>query len=354
MKVVLVGPFERANERGMFSDIAAGRRVDDGQPTGLVYDRHTSTLMALAVPSDSEVLDAGGMPVSLWFGSGDFGFTALSVEVDDRASLHALEPQLERIVNVALAARFGESRTQKSGYVSHRVLWWHRVLIDVDADLPRAVRHFGQRVAVDVDAECVVGNGFSVLKNADRTARAEFLAGLMAATEDWMIIDSLSRRLRNALLAARDAADAQLEGAVRDAEQAAYLTTLALLLMDERRRNLANLVQGVHGAAARSWGLQDDLTALREHSAAVGSLVTGFYEQRSDRADERRNTILFGFTVVTVLQSLLMIVEFGAGSRIELLSVVRLLLSGLVLAGTLLIILRYLRSGREPASDQLS
>lgn len=347
MKVVLVGPFERANERGMFAEIgAASRGSSDKDRDGLVYDRHRSTLMALTVPAASEVLDADGVEVTLWCGAGEFAFASVSVEVADRAALHALEPHLEQAVNEALTQRFGASSLQRSGYSSHRVLWWHRVLIDVESDLPRAVRDFGQRVALETDTDCVVGNGFSILRNAGDHARADFLGGLMAATEDWMIIDALSRRLRDALLQARESTDNELEAHVRSAEQASYLTTLALLLMDERRRNLANLVQGVHGAAATSWGLRDDLAALREHASAVGSLVTGFYEQRSDRADERRNLILFGFTVVTVLQSALMIVEFGAGPEIAPVSLLRLILSALVLIGTLLIILRYMLPGR--------
>ena len=344
----MLGPFQLPGEQALLEGVSSFRPANGG---GMVYDRHASELMALRPATRSACVAADGVELEVWEGAAGFGFVVGRITVTDRDELHRREPALAMAANAALAERYGAPEPMLSGYQSASVLYWHRILIEPGDDLPRAVRDYGMPCEAGEDAmRIVVANGFTSLGADDARTLAEVQSGLIAATEDWLLADALSRRLRDALILAGSDDAGTVAAAVGEAERTSYLVALAVLVIDERKRNLANTVQEVHRAATDVWGLSEVRSSLLENAESVGSLVAAVYERRAQAADARRNNILFGFTAVTVLQSILLIVDFADADPVGFGSVTRVVLAGLVLVATLCIIAGFVR--RPPAGPQ--
>lgn len=308
---------------------------------GFLYDRHVSHMVRLAFKPVATVATELG-EVTLHEGASEIGFAQLILRASDRDAIHALEPRAKELVDQALADRYGSDHPQRADYPRSVILWWHRLLLEPGDDAPRAIRLFGERFFADDDAGGCVANGFTSLDSKDAGLVADVTTGLMAATEDWLMIDDLSRRL-TAVLLSTSSVDEVLGHSLGEAEKLTEEVALAILLIDERRRHLANAVQRVHRAAHVVWELGEVRESLLRNAESVQSLIRMQHARREARFDSRRNNILFGFTAVTVLQSVLLLLEFAVAEPLGVASAARLAVSGVVAALTVVILVRYMR-----------
>ncbi len=342
MKIVLIGPFGVPGA-GLLPRLLTSEPPGLSE-SGLVYDHHESRMRALTDHAEVAMAEHGDIALSLRVGSTGFGTVIAEIEVDDREELHRLEAELTERINPLIAEHFGPGETSLDGYPTGRVLWWHRVLVDPGEDEPRALRVFGEPFRATDTADGCVANGFSSLRDPTPALIAEVVRGLTAATEDWLLIDELSRRLRQSLTYTRGD-DEVLGHALVEAEQLTEEIALVSLLLDERRRHLANAAQRVHQAACRVWDLVDARESLLRNAESVSGLIRIEHGRRSARFDARRNSLLFGFTVITLLQSALLIADFASASSMSLTSPVRVGIAVAVTVATLGVLALYVREG---------
>lgn len=352
MEVVLIGPYVSPAALSLLQVI--GSRDRGRSEDGLVYDKHTSSMYALVPQVARLVADSPWGPIEIRGGATRFGVVTLRLTVTDREELHALEPAVAEHVNALLSNEFENRSEGTSSYASGKVLWWHRLLLDPRGDEPRAIRVFGERfLATDVATGCVA-NGFTSLEASADSVVDEVVDGLIAATEDWLLIDDLSRSIRDTLVSAQGDEDV-LGHALARAELLSEEIALAVLLMDERRRHEANGTQRVHTAAASVWGLVEDRDALIRNAESVQALIRTEYERRSAQVDAKRNSLLFGFALATILQSALLMLDFAVGAQLSVASVVRVALAGAIAVATSVVIGRYFfggKAGSDPRAMQ--
>lgn len=342
MKIVLIGPFGIPGA-GLLP------RLPTSEPpgladAGLVYDHHESRMRTLTDHVEVATGRHGDIGLSLRVGATGFGTVIAEIDVSDREELHRVEAELVERINPLIAEHFGAEMSSLDGYPAGRVLWWHRVLVDPGEDEPRALRVFGERFRATDAADGCVANGFSSLRDPTPVLIAEVVRGLTAATEDWLLIDELSRRLRQSLTYTRGDDDV-LGHALVGAEQLTEEIALVALLIDERRRHLANAAQRVHQAACRVWDLVDARESLLRNAESVSGLIRIEHGRRAARFDARRNSLLFGFTVITLLQSALLIADFAAASSMSLTSPVRVGIAVAITLATLGVLVVYVREG---------
>jgi hypothetical protein len=119
------------------------------------------------------------------------------------------------------------------------------------------------------------------------------------------------------------------------------------LALDERRRHLDNASIRVYMAAGVIWRMDDSRRMLIDRAESVQNLIRLHAERESALSDARRNNILFGFTIVTVLQSEMLILDFATADVLSLDSVLRGIVGAVVLVATVTTIAWYvLRGGR--------
>lgn len=338
METVLIGPYwiPGRSTTQQVRATSSGRAID-----GFLYDRHVSQMVRLAFEPVATIATELG-EVTLHEGAAEIGFAELTLRAADRDAMHALEPRAKELVDRALGERYGSEHPRRADYPRAAILWWHRVLLEPGEDEPRAIRLFGERFLANDDVSGCVANGFTSVDSTAGDLVSDVVGGLMAATEDWLMIDDLSRRLTTVLLTTH-ADDVVLGEVLEEAEGLTEEVALAVLLIDERRRHLANAVQRVHRAAHVVWELGEVRESLLRNAESVQSLIRMEHARREARYDARRNNILFGFTAVTVLQSVLLLLEFAVAAPLGVTSGVRVAISGVIAALTVAILVRYMR-----------
>ncbi|GAB3247864.1 hypothetical protein [Nocardioides dilutus] len=361
LEAILFAPFILPGRPRLASTIHEASKVMAGAGSRLAFDRHRSFVQRFEGQHEvRRATLAGGTSLVLRVGELGYGSAVLRVEAADRDALHVREELLLAEIE-PIIAEFAEQEAAKQGYDAADAddgvfavgtpLWFHRILLLAEEDQPRALRLFGEPFHVSEDVEGRVANGFTSVRwsvgEEPADAIEEVLEGLTAATEEWLMVDELSRRLADSLITSTSEGADLLTALDRAYELTGEIAMMSLAL-DERRRHLDNASIRVYLAAATVWRMDDSRRMLIDRAESVQNLIRLHAERVSAESDARRNNILFGFTVVTVLQSAMLIIDFATADTLELASVVRGLFGTFVLIATVATIAWYvLRGGRR-------
>lgn len=221
-----------------------------------------------------------------------------------------------------------------------RLLWWHRLVVT-----GRPAPEVAEALAYGTDVETrtgrvgTVGGGFSVLDPDHANAARGFVRGLFAATEEWFIVDEIDRRLSRWVQAV--GADERTLTAARDEARLASVDLVARqALIEERARYLVATACGARVAARRAWGVEDEARSITDRLAEMRRLADEEGQRRQARRDSQRNDLLFVFTIMAVLQTVLVIFDFVTSGDQELGSPVRLVIAAVVTVAGLALLVR--------------
>ncbi|MFI6941173.1 hypothetical protein ACIBI4_18000 [Streptomyces sp. NPDC050418] len=371
MRVVLMAPFLlgfRMNSRTFQGTVgerladAVAQAVPEFQPgTGgpdseMLFDHHMSTggsrFGGRRVSGTVEVPGAGRARVR--FDPSGTGFFMQEVDVPDRDTMHARERALvvaaaplvrswnERITAAMLSGP-NSAVGAAGGPVMEigRLLWWHRILVDPpEGQEPAATRCYGVERRIHDTAILRFGDGFTVLKGLPEHRLGEVLGGLMAAQQEWIAMDEANRLVSERLLNVRES---RWEHLSEIDEQ--FTTALALskdlalrdLVRLEESRYVVNAAGVVFEAAMERWAMNKEQAALEVQTQSLRDMLEFHRTMAQSRRDERRNQMLFVFTVVALLQSVLAWYDFVHEENNTLAPVLRIVLAAVVASLTLLV-----------------
>ena len=210
------------------------------------------------------------------------------------------------------------------GLPTGRVLWWRRVVVFAASDdVPSAHRVHCRRVPMEDHTDLRVGDGYSYYTGPHVTDDlvVQALRGLLLATEDWLVLDSLNRRL--------------------DALQ---------LYLEERNRYLSVGRRAAWTAARAQWGLEGEMGRLRDRAQSARDLASGLAAEVEAQVDRSRNTLLFVLAFATVADLSLSMFDFATDVAPTVVSLLRAVFAGAVLVVTGWFAAVALRRGRRGAS----
>lgn len=361
MKALLLAPFLLPRRAILTRSLNSGDKwdVDNLDRSALMIDRHKADgAMRLSQQRQVEHLDlANGGEVRIYLGAVSIGCCVIEIEAEDQASMHALELRLLEelrpgIANVA--TRLGnamdktasEPRGSDPADVPHsQLLWWHRVLIDPDFE-PRATEVFGTPFQLRGDCDGSLGSGFTVLRNPGQAEVRDVVAGLLAANEEWLLVDEMNRRLGKAIVVTGAPTDRRLGQALDLAIAVEAEAALTALVIDERRRLLAPAELTVYRAALANWSSDEERATMLSRADHVRGLLTLASERSTAARDERRNRLILAITVVTLMQVVLAVLDFAVGGDLSVVSTARLAISTTTILLGSALLLSALRSSR--------
>jgi hypothetical protein len=196
-----------------------------------------------------------------------------------------------------------------------KLLWWHRVCIDAapDVEFPSA-RWYGVPVQLVSGAEARVATGVTNLHSAGRRELVnDVVEGLMIATQEWIVVDEAKRTIASHLLGLSASESGRL--ITMDAQYMDVLgltedVTLRNLLLGQESRYLTTPRRLIRQAATEAWNVTTEAQELEERTAALRDLFSLHRERIFNNRDERRNRLIFVFTAVTLIQSVLVWYDF--------------------------------------------
>jgi hypothetical protein len=198
------------------------------------------------------------------------------------------------------------------------LLWWHRVAIDPPPgrEFP-AARWYGVEAELADGVSATVGNGFTNIRGAgSRRVVDDVIEGLMVATQEWLIVDEAKRLLADHLVRLSRSRSQGLISVDAQYHELLELTeevTLRNLHIAEEVRYLANARSKVKEAAAQAWRMQQEAAELEQRTSALTGLFALHRDRIFNDRDERRNRLVFVFTAVTLIQSVLVWYDFITG-----------------------------------------
>jgi hypothetical protein len=226
------------------------------------------------------------------------------------------------------------------------LLWWHRIAVDPPADSEfSAARLYGVTVQIGDAVRCAVGSGFTNIYGSPGPLLEHVVEGIMVATQEWLIVDEAQRLLSDHLVRLSQTRSGDLVSVDGQYAELLVLTqevTLRKLVLSEEQRYLANTRTKIKDAATESWRLDDQTRDLDGRIAALRDLFALHRERITNDRDERRNALIFVFTAITIIQSVLLWYDFlteqttrTAGAPRPAIALVVLVLSAVALIGSL-------------------
>jgi hypothetical protein len=196
-----------------------------------------------------------------------------------------------------------------------KLLWWHRVCVDAapDVEFP-AARWYGVPVELIGGAEAKVATGLTNLHSGGRRDLInDVVEGLMIATQEWIVVDEAKRTIAAHLLGLSQNEQGRL--ITMDAQYMDVLgltedVTLRNLLLGQESRYLTTPRRLIRHAATEAWNVTQEAQELEERTAALRDLFSLHRERIFNNRDDRRNRLIFVFTAVTLIQSVLLWYDF--------------------------------------------
>ncbi|WP_027341241.1 hypothetical protein [Hamadaea tsunoensis] len=229
----------------------------------------------------------------------------------------------------------------KSALDASSLLWWHRICVDgaPEVEFPGA-RWYGVSAQLTGNADVQVGTGVTNLHTGGRTGLVnDVIEGLMIATQEWLVVDEAKRHIAELLLAlsANDARNLiTMETQYVDVLALTEDVTLRNLLLKQESRYLTAPRRRISQAASAAWNTTEEAQGLEERTAALRDLFTLHRERIFNNRDERRNRLIFVFTAVTLIQSVLVWYDFLTSDANAVGGAPRPLIAMLVLLATLI------------------
>ncbi|NUT20426.1 MAG: hypothetical protein HOV77_14665 [Hamadaea sp.] len=309
-------------------------RADGG---GLVFDIRDSMHQRMETMVFTGVMEIEGAGrVRLYVSSLAVGFVVTELELPDDMSLdldipedcdrfksyeepvtQAVEPFVarwsERIVEVIDPAILRP--LPPSAMQSGTLLWWHRVCVDAQPalDFP-AARWYGVTAELAQGAVAQVTVGVSNLHTMGRRDLVhDTVEGLLVATQEWIVVDEAKRHIADHLVALSQGEENSLVSVDSQYVDVLALTedvTMRNLLLGQEARYLTVSRLRVRQAASQAWGTTTEAETLDERTAALRDLFSLHRERIFNDRDDRRNRLVFVFTAITLIQSILVWYDF--------------------------------------------
>lgn len=173
----------------------------------------------------------------------------------------------------------------------------------------------------------------------------DVIVGLVAATEEWLMVDDITRAL-GAWVRDLEAAEPVLARTQAEVRGASIEVIARRALIDERTRYLRNGAAAARVAAREAWGVDAQVHAMDDRLAGMRHLVEGERVRRQATRDERRNELLFVFTLLAALQTTFVVFDFVTGSDYVVPSAIRVAIGvALAIVGAVLVIGAVRREG---------
>ena len=125
-------------------------------------------------------------------------------------------------------------------------------------------------------------------------------------------------------------------------------------MLEERGRYLADLARAVRIAARTAWGVDEEFCLMAERLVEMRHLVDDERSQRQAGRDARRNELLFVFTLLAVLQTVLVLFDFATNANEQIVSVVRIAVAAAVAVAGAGLIARAVRETRLRREDAVN
>jgi hypothetical protein len=259
-----------------------------------------------------------GTPVDLDAGVGVDAFKAL--ESNLTTAIGPLVASWAQRAERAFRPEWRQPRPSSTMQAS-ALLWWHRIAVDPPAGSEFAApRRYGVKVALGDDVDCAVGSGFTNIHGAAGPLVDHVVEGLMVATQEWLIVDEAQRLLSEHLVRLSQTKSGDLISVDGQYAELLVLTqevTLRKLILSEEQRYLDNTRVRIKEAATESWRLDDQTRELDGRIAALRDLFALHRERITNDRDERRNRLIFIFTAITLVQSVLIWYDFLTEPNIQ-------------------------------------
>jgi hypothetical protein len=346
-----VAPTRIEAARSVLAMAVPGLQVAEASELGgaiLTTDRPTGTARLAPFLLDAGLVLASG-PCELLVGHSGVAALVARRQVDlarirdhDSSVAQDLEGLRAAVASASRSLRDGgDARSWPADTIRHdQFLWWHRVIVS-DAepgDLhPNLV--FGVSIAPWVGDVGVVAQGFSLLRRRYLSMADDLVRGLFAATEEWIAVDTLDRRVSAWISVIRDR-DQALELAEQEVRAASAAVLGRRVFFEERARYLRNAALAGLDAARTAWHIELQLTQMHEHLHEIRTIVAEEAAQRGVARDRRRNEYLFAFTLLAVLQTLLAIFDFATNGNESIVSIARVLFGGIIVCGGAFLVIR--------------
>jgi hypothetical protein len=226
-------------------------------------------------------------------------------------------------------------------------LWWHRILISADdiRSLPANLT-FGVPIRSALGEIGLVAQGFSVLRPHVADMADDLARGLFAATEEWIEVDQLDRRV-GSWMPALSGGDKQLEQAEHDVAEAAATMLSHRAIFGERIRYLRNAARAALVAAREAWNIDEQMAQMDHYLDEVRQIVNEAGAARQARRDFERNEYLYAFTLLLVLQTLLAVFDFVTSGEQSIVSGARVFFGGVVVGIGVLVLIRVIVKSRH-------
>lgn len=227
-----------------------------------------------------------------------------------------------------------------AGQEAATLLWWHRIALQPPPGLEfPAARWYGVEAKLADGVSATVGDGFTNIHGGlSDSVVDDAIEGIMVATQEWLIVDEAKRLLADHLVRLSRSRAHGLISVDTQYNEVLVLTeevTLRTLFLAEGARYLANARLRVKDAALQAWQMEQEAAELEQRTNALTSLFALHRDRIFNDRDNRRNRLVFVFTAVTLIQSVLVLYDFLTGNDTSVGGAPRPFLAGVVLTLTL-------------------
>jgi hypothetical protein len=257
------------------------------------------------------------------------GFFVVSTQADSLARPPELESVLTKPLNDLIEVVSGvvANSVPAQDLVSWRqaslmpkgIAWWHRLGVGVKRGEEPKNAAYGQVLRSGADELGLLGSGFSVLWKSDPIVEKECVDGIFAATEEWLVIDGVNSLLADRLSSLESTTGARRMELLRaihaEILDVSVEVAIVKLLIDERARYLVAAERATRAAARDSWSMTVEYESLDSRLSTLRQLAEAHRNEIQSRRDARRNDLLFAFTTMAIIQSLLVVFDFLTGSN---------------------------------------
>lgn len=318
------------------------------EPTDLYFDDYGPRG---AAEVDNQLYDRllehetlGSVRVFLSFLS--IGFLCFTVDFEDHEELLEWEKEvgeqadaLIRQISAIVAESVRPELVESDGwatYAPERVLWWHVVSLDRPMAIqPATVRLYGVSCLVE-GGTCVVGAGYTGLFRDAHVPRdpggaqaeaepwpedvvVSVVEGIVYATQQWLLVDEGNKVLGAHLATLGTVGQGEMEVVDEQFIEVVRLTRL-LTMRDEQLKNHISHLEGIPNAACQAaitaWHIPRDMERFDARMNILRNLANMNRQRLQNTRDDSRNRLLFVFTAVTLLQSVLIWYDFITNSAI--------------------------------------
>ncbi len=224
-------------------------------------------------------------------------------------------------VNVLLNPDLEEPDPQGSIAVS----WVHRIIVNPEGADSLPVSSYGEATKLSSGCEVIVGDGYSVMRDAVGEDVRVAVDGIICATLAWVLIDDVSRSAEMLVQSARNH-DVNAGGRVFSRINRQSLSEIDASNLGVRARSVDEFLRvmfnglldgrkAVYISATKTWQLTHEIERLIDKSDAYGNLARAFESQRKSQVDGRRNHLLFGLTFTSLATAVTASYEFLVGSE---------------------------------------